>query len=249
MNLVSVIIPFYKKHQFLKRAIESVLNQTYQKFEIIIIHDDPEDNNFELIEEIKKKDQRILISRNKENIGAGLSRNVGIDMSSGKYIAFLDADDIWYKDKLSNQIKFMEKNNFEFSHTSYEIIDLFEKKISNRIAPPKLDYNQLVKSCDIGLSSVILEKRILKNFRFPSLKTKEDFVLWLLLARSGIRIYSLPQILMKWRKTRNSLSDNVYQKISDGYKVYKYHLNFNFLLSLKCLFVLSVNFLFKKIFS
>lgn len=128
MNLVSVIIPFYKKHQFLKRAIESVLNQTYQKFEIIIIHDDPEDNNFELIEEIKKKDQRILISRNKKNIGAGLSRNVGIDMSSGKYIAFLDADDIWYKDKLSNQIKFMEKNNFEFSHTSYEIIDLFEKK-------------------------------------------------------------------------------------------------------------------------
>ena len=249
MNLVSVIIPFYKKHQFLKRAIESILNQTYQQFEIIIIHDDPEDNNFKLIEKVKKMDQRILILRNKKNIGAGLSRNVGIDMSSGKYIAFLDADDIWHKDKLYSQINFMEKNNFEFSHTSYEIIDLFEKKISNRIAPPKLDYNQLVKSCDIGLSSVILEKSILKNFRFPSLKTKEDFVLWLLLARSGIRIYSLPQILMKWRKTRNSLSDNVYQKISDGYKVYKYHLNFNFLLSLKCLFVLSINFLFKKIFS
>ena len=249
MNLVSVIIPFYKKHQFLKRAIESILNQTYQQFEIIIIHDDPEDNNFKLIEKVKKMDQRILILRNKKNIGAGLSRNVGIDMSSGKYIAFLDADDIWHKDKLYSQINFMEKNNFEFSHTSYEIIDLFEKKISNRIAPPKLDYNQLVKSCDIGLSSVILEKSILKNFRFPSLKTKEDFVLWLLLARSGIKIYSLPQILMKWRKTKNSLSDNVYQKIIDGYKVYKYYLNYNFLLSIKCLFVLSLNFLFKKIFS
>ena len=143
----------------------------------------------------------------------------------------------------------MEKNNFEFSHTSYEIVDLFEKKISNRIAPPKLDYNQLVKSCDIGLSSVILEKKILKNFRFPSLKTKEDFVLWLLLTRSGIKIHSLPQILMKWRKTKNSLSDNFYQKIIDGYKVYKYHLNYNFLLSIKSLFILSMNFVLKKIFS
>ena len=249
MNLVSVIIPFYKKHQFLKSTIESILNQTYQHFEIIIVHDDPQDSNFKLVEEIKKLDQRILILRNKKNIGAGLSRNVGIDMSSGKYIAFLDADDIWYKDKLYSQINFMEKNNFEFSHTSYEIVDLFEKKISNRIAPPKLDYKQLVKSCDIGLSSVILEKKILKNFRFPSLKTKEDFVLWLLLTRSGIKIYSLPQILMKWRKTKNSLSDNFYQKITDGYKVYKYYLNYNFLLSIKSLFILSINFLFKKIFS
>jgi len=249
MNLVSVIIPFYKKHQFLKSAIESILNQTYQHFEIIIVHDDPQDSNFKLVEEIKKLDQRILILRNKKNIGAGLSRNVGIDMSSGKYIAFLDADDIWYKDKLYSQINFMEKNNFEFSHTSYEIVDLFEKKISNRIAPPKLDYNQLVKSCDIGLSSVILEKKILKNFRFPSLKTKEDFVLWLLLTRSGIKIHSLPQILMKWRKTKNSLSDNFYQKITDGYKVYKYHLNYNFLLSIKSLFILSINFVLKKIFS
>ncbi len=247
MALVSVIIPFYKKHLFLKKAVDSVLSQTYEDFEIIIIHDDPEDKNLEFINNIKSLDNRIIILKNSDNLGAGLSRNEGIRIAKGKYIAFLDADDVWYPNKLSNQIHFMENNNYEFSHTSYEIVNLNDQIISKRIASEKLDYQKLIKSCDIGLSSVILKKETLKDHKFPSLKTKEDFVLWLLLARSGIKIYALSQILMKWRKTNNSLSDNTFQKIADGFRVYKYYLNYNLLLSLKCLFILSLNYILKKI--
>ena len=247
MASVSVIIPFYKKHLFLKKAIESILSQTYKDFEIIIIHDDPKDQNLEFISNIKSMDNRIIVLKNKENLGAGFSRNEGIKIAKGNYIAFLDADDVWYQNKLSVQIDFMKKNNCEFSHTSYEILDLNEKIISKRIAKEKLDYEQLIKSCDIGLSSVILKKEILRDHKFPSLKTKEDYVLWLLLAKSGIKIYAISEVLMKWRRTNNSLSDNTFQKITDGFKVYNSYLNYNLLLSLKCLFILSLNYILKKI--
>jgi hypothetical protein len=92
----------------------------------------------------------------------------------------------------------------------------------------------------------MLKKTIIKNFKFPSLKTKEDYVFWLMLSQSGIKIYSLNKTLMKWRKLDNSLSDNILQKLIDGFRVYNVYLNYNFILSLKCLFILSINFIIKK---
>ena len=235
MCLISVIIPFYKKHQFIEKSVDSAINQLFKNIEIIIIHDDPSDKDFFLIERIKKKDKRIKISR-----------NLGITVSKGEYIAFLDADDVWYPDKLTLQIDFMKSKNVEFSHTSYEIVNENGKILSERISPAQLEFNQLIKSCDIGLSSVILKKTIIKNFEFPSLKTKEDYVFWLMLSKSGIKIYSLNKILMKWRKLDNSLSNNIIQKLIDGFRVYNIYLKYNFILSLKCLFILSVNFIIKK---
>ena len=111
MCLISVIIPFYKKHQFIEKSVDSVINQLFKNIEIIIIHDDPSDIDFSLIERIKKKDKRIKIIRNTKNLGAGISRNLGIAASKGEYIAFLDADDVWYPDKLTLQIDFMRSKN------------------------------------------------------------------------------------------------------------------------------------------
>ena len=110
MKLVSVIIPYYRKIKFIEHCVNSVLKQTYRNIEVLIIYDDSSNLDFKKILKIKKKDKRIKIIRNKDNIGAGLSRNVGIKKSKGKLIAFLDADDYWKKNKLMDQIKFMEKN-------------------------------------------------------------------------------------------------------------------------------------------
>ena len=246
MSLISVIIPYYKKHKFIERSVNSAINQIFKNIEIIIVHDDPGDKNISLFERIKKKDKRIRIIRNSKNLGAGISRNLGIAAAKGEYIAFLDADDLWYPSKLKIQIDFMRSKNIEFSHTSYEIINEYGKILSERIPPMQLEFNKLVKSCDIGLSSVILKKTIIKNFEFPSLKTKEDYVFWLMLSQSGIKIYSLNKILMKWRKLDNSLSNNIWQKLIDGFRVYNVYLKYNFILSLKCLFILSINFIIKK---
>ncbi len=126
MDLVSVIIPYYKKRNFVKNTIVSVINQSYDYFEILIIYDDTNLNDFEFLKEISKLDNRIKIINNKKRLGAGPSRNKGIEQSKGKYIAFIDADDVWAQDKLKDQISFMKKNNHQISHTSYFIVN--EKK-------------------------------------------------------------------------------------------------------------------------
>ena len=126
MDLVSVIIPYHKKRNFVKETILSVINQSYDNLEILIIYDDTNLNDLEFIQEISKLDNRIKIINNKKILGAGLSRNIGIEQSNGKYIAFIDADDTWVSNKLKEQISFMKKNNHQISHTSYFIIN--EKK-------------------------------------------------------------------------------------------------------------------------
>ena len=126
MDLVSVIIPYYKKRNFVKETIVSVISQSYDYLEILIIYDDTNLNDFEFLKEISKLDNRIKIINNKERLGAGPSRNKGIEQSKGKYIAFIDADDVWAPDKLKDQILFMKKNGHQISHTSYFIVN--EKK-------------------------------------------------------------------------------------------------------------------------
>ena len=178
MDLVSVIIPYYKKRNFVKETLDSVINQDYDNLEVLIIYDDTNLNDYEFLQQIAKLDSRIKIIKNKSKLGAGLSRNIGIENSNGKYIAFLDADDIWSLDKLKSQISFMKQNNYKISHTSYYIIDDKKKIIGQRRARDLLSINDIIKSCDIGLSTVVLEKNIIvrNKIKFPNLKTKEDFV-------------------------------------------------------------------------
>ena len=244
-KLVSVIIPFYRKHEYIYETIDSILNQTYQNFEILIIHDDPLDDKIDDILNLKKKDQRIKVISNQKNIGAGLSRNKGISESTGVYVAFLDSDDLWAKEKLEVQINFMENNKYDFSHTSYSVINNNKKILSARSAKKEILFDDLIKSCDIGLSTVIVKKKILLKNSFPSLTTKEDYVLWLNLSNQGVKIFGLDQCLVFWRKTGNSLSSNPFQKIIDGFRVYYIYMDYNFLKSVYSLIILSLNFLKK----
>ena len=245
MSLVSVIIPYYRKKQYISRALKSVTNQTYKKLEIIIIYDDSNKSDLKFIKYISSKDKRIKIFVNKKNLGAGLSRNVGIKKSKGKYIAFLDADDLWYKNKIDHQIKFMIKKGISFSHTSYSIINKQNIVISKRYAKDFLSFKDLIKSCDIGLSTVMIKKSHLFTNKFPDLKTKEDFVLWLKLLSKNVKIYGIDKNLVLWSKIENSLSSSLIQKLVDGFKVYNHYMKFNFLKSFYYLVLLSFNYLKK----
>jgi teichuronic acid biosynthesis glycosyltransferase TuaG len=243
--LVSIIMPYFKKKKYVKYSVLSVLNQTFKNFELIIVYDNETSDELKFINKIKKLDKRIKVIKNKFNIGAGLSRNVGIDHSKGVYLAFLDADDLWHKNKLFAQIKFMRKKNIEISHTSYEIID-DDSVIKGTRQAKLMNYKKLIKSCDIGLSTVIIKKSLIKNLRFPNLKTKEDYVLWLEIAKNGKIIHALNTKLTQWRKSNNSLSSSVVRKLTDGYYVYRCYLKFNVIKSFYSLFVLSINFLNKN---
>ena len=248
MDLVSVIIPYYKKRNLIKETIVSIINQSYDHLEILIIYDDTNLNDLEFINQISKLDNRIKILNNNKRLGAGLSRNIGIEQSNGKYIAFIDADDTWAPDKLKDQISFMKKNNYQISHTSYFIINEKKKIIGQRKARDLLSIDKILKSCDIGLSTVIIEKKVIikNNIKFPKLVTKEDFVFWLTLLKKNYKFYAYDSNLTNWLDSKNSLSSSTIQKLFDGFKVYNYYMRFNIIKSLYYLICLSLNYLKKK---
>tara|TARA_Y100000590_G_scaffold444498_1_gene575323 strand:+ start:384 stop:1103 length:720 start_codon:yes stop_codon:yes gene_type:complete len=239
-------MPYYRKKKFFSKSIKSILDQSYKKFEIIIIYDDTNLDELNYLKIFKKKYKNIKILINRFNLGAGISRNRGIKIASGKYIAFCDCDDLWKKKKLENQIKFMEKNNLQFSFTSYDIIDEKGKFLKKRKIIKNLSFKKLLRHCYIGLSTVILSKKLItKSCSFPNLKTKEDFTLWLKLAKKKVRMEGLNQSLSIWRKSNNSLSSSNYQKIKDGYFVYRNELKYGVIKSFYYLLVLSVNSILK----
>ena len=247
MSLISIIFPYYKKKKFLRDSVNSILNQTYQNFEILLIDDEVSEDSLNFLEEINKCDSRIHLIKNEYNIGAGESRNRAIKFSKGQYIAFCDCDDLWKNNKLELQLGFMKKFNLNFSHTSYEIIDENKKILGHREVDDEVNFNKLINSCDIGLSTVMVNKVVFNDaeHRFAKIKTKEDYVLWLILAKHGFKIIGINENLTSWRKTKNSLSSSIFQKLQDGYKVYRIYMKYSRLKSLFCLIRLSVNYILK----
>ncbi len=246
MDLVSVIIPFYKKKKYIQETVDSILNQTYKNIEILIVYDDLEKDDLNFLRENFSDNHKIRIIVNDKNLGAGLSRNKGIAAAKGSYIGFIDADDLWSKEKITKQISYMKKNNFQISHTSYEIISEEGTILSTRKSRHFDNYKKILTSCDIGLSSVLLKKELItEEIKFANLKTKEDFVLWLKILKSGFEIGALEESLMSWRKTKGSLSSSIFQKLKDGFKVYNYYMNYNLIKSFYLLMSLSLNYLKK----
>ena len=246
MDLVSVIIPFYKKRKFICETVSSILEQTYKNIEIVIIYDDPEKDDLNFLRKNFSENDKIRIIVNNRNLGAGLSRNKGIASAKGIYVGFIDADDLWSKEKISKQITFMKKNNFQVSHTSYKIISEEGEILNTRKSKYFNNYKNILTSCDIGLSSVLLKKTLItEEIKFANLKTKEDFVLWLKILKSGFEIGAVEEPLMSWRKTKGSLSSSTFQKLKDGFKVYNHFMNYNLIKSLYLLISLSINYLKK----
>jgi len=241
MPLISIILPYYKNIKFIEKTINSILNQTYQNFEVIIIYDDENYEDLRIIKQLILNENKIKLIINKKKIGAGLSRNIGISNANGDYIAFIDSDDYWDINKLEVQLNYMLTQNKDFTHTSYQIVDESDRIEGCRKARNILHFRKLLKSCDVGLSTVMIKKNLLIKNKFPDLKTKEDFILWLVLLKDGNEIYSITKNLTYWRKTKNSLSSNIYQKIIDGYSVYRDYMKMNIFKSILYLIILSIN--------
>ena len=253
MPFVTIIIPYKSNLKYLFLALKSVLNQSYKNLKLIIIYDNVNKKDLKKINIFLKKKKyfkkfNINIIENKKNFGAGESRNIAIRNCNSKYIAFLDSDDIWLKDKLKIQVNYMEKNNILFSHTSYDIINANNKIISSRFAKRKTEFKDLVLSCDIGLSTVVLKSSLLKKNKlfFPRIKTKEDYILWLKIVKKIKIIRGIDIKLTYYRKTKGSLSSNKLLGLINGYKVYKDYMNYGVIKSLFYLFILSTNYLKKS---
>jgi teichuronic acid biosynthesis glycosyltransferase TuaG len=245
MISVAVIMPYFKKKTFFKEAYYSALNQGIENLEIIVIYDDEDHSDISYIRNIINNRNNTFLIINKRNFGAGISRNLGIKKAKAKYIAFLDCDDIWNKNKIKYQLNFMKKNNLDISYTSYSVIDKFGYELYNVNIKNKITHEDLLKSCDIGLSTVVMKRSIFDNFKFNKIKTKEDYLLWLQLSKSQYKFIGIKKILSFWRVNKNSLSNNIIQKIRDAFQIYYKFEKQSFLKTIISVVVLSF-FAFKK---
>ena len=244
MNLISIILPYYKKKFFISKTIKSILTQSHQNFELIIIYDDNDKKDLIYIKKLIKKNSKIKLIVNKNNIGVAKSRNIGVLKSRGDYICFIDADDLWKKNKLKVQLEFMKKNQCQISHTQYKIINNSGKLIGLMKIKDILKYKDLIYSCDIGLSTVMINAKLKYKIIFPNIKTKEDFILWLKLSKK-YNFFGIPKYLVSWRKGEMSIS-YLNQKLKDAFKLYSRYEKFNFFKSLLYTVILSFNYIKKS---
>ena len=247
-EFISVIIPYHRKKKFFQETIDSIRSQTFKNIELLVVYDDTDKSELDFVKKtlIKSKLSFSLII-NSKNIGVGKSRNKALKKCKGNFVAFCDADDLWIKDKLKFQINFMKKKKLNFSYSSYNIIDSRSKKIGLFMAPKIIDFNKLMKSCDIGLSTVMIKKDLIKEFSFSDLRTKEDYLLWLEIVSKINYLIGINKPLVNWRKLESSLSSSFFQKLIDAFELYHIHRKKNFLLSVFFVIRLSFYALKKKI--
>ena len=207
-GLVSVIVPVHNAEAFLKDTVDSILKQTYENLEIMLVDDASKDSSREMIKEYEVLDERVKPLILEDNVGVADARNKGIEAAKGQYIAFLDSDDIWLPTKLEEQISFMEKNNFGFTCTGYEFIDEGGTKIGKHVeVEPSVNYKDLLKQNTIGCLSVVIDREKIPNIHMPKIH-HEDYVTWLSILKQGHSAYGLNKVLALYRRRATSLSGN-----------------------------------------
>lgn len=242
-NLVSIITPSYKSEKFIAQTIESVLAQTYQNWEIIIVDDVSPDNSNDTIEKYCKNDNRIKLIKLERNSGPAVARNKAIEESKGRYIAFLDADDLWKPEKLEKQIKFMEEKDCVLSYSAYETMTE-EGVLKNKyINPPlKIAYKDLLKSNYIGCLTAIYDTEKVGKIYMPLINKRQDYGLWLKILKNTDFAYGLDEPLATYRIMSNSVSSNKYKLLKYNYLLFREHEKFS---SIKSFYYLIWNILFK----
>ena len=220
-DLVTVITPMYNSGKYIEETLESVISQTYENWEMFIIDDGSSDNCVEVVNGYKNFDDRIKLIINEENQGAALSRNIGIREANGRYIAFLDSDDLWVPTKLEEQINFMSKNQLALSYSSYEKIDEFGNHIKNiNVVNTQTTYHNLLKSNYIGCLTAMIDLKMMeqKKIYMPNITTRHDHGLWLDIVRKGFNVSGNPKVLAKYRYRKGSIS---FSKFKSGYYQWK----------------------------
>ena len=218
---VSVVIPVHNAEKFIKDTVESVLSQEYDNIEIILCENKSTDSTLEILKEMS--DPRIKVLNLTDVDNAADARNAGVKEADGRYIAFLDADDLWQKDKLKKQISFMREKNAEFCFTGYEFADENAKPLGKIVkVPATISYNEALKNTTIFTSTVafdmsVLTKEQIKMLNVPS----EDTALWWKLLRTGVKAYGLNENLVYYRRPSKSLSSNKIEAIKRIWRLYR----------------------------
>lgn len=237
--LVSIITPTYNAVDFLSDTYNSILKQKLDDWEWIVTDDVSNDGTYEKLLELAIQDPRVKVYRNLGNAGAAVSRNNSIENSSGRYIAFLDADDLWHPDKLSTQISFMTANNVSLSYSDYSFVDEENTFIDRvRKTPNELDYKALLKVNIIGCLTAIYDSEVLGKVYMPLIRKRQDYGLWLDILKLVPKAYRCPGVLAVYRLRENSVSSNKFKLLRYNFELFYRHQKLSFF---KSFFYMSMN--------
>jgi len=247
-NLFSIITPSYNTARFIEETINSVLAQSYQNWEMLIVDDCSKDNSTEIILNYCKKDNRIKLIQLTKNVGAAEARNIALRKAEGQFIAFLDSDDVWASNKLEKQLEFMKQKNIAFCFSSYQTIDISGKNLNKTIHAPKIiDYRHFLGNTIIGCLTVVIDKSKTGYFEMPNIKSSHDMALWLLIMKRGFKAYGIDEILASYRLVPTSNTANKWKAAKNVWRVYRQIEKINIISSFYYFICYSANAIKKRI--
>ncbi len=235
MTLISVVTPVYNAEKYLEDVYNSLSEQSHQDWEWLVTEDCSSDNSFEMLKSIAERDPRVKLSRNNENSGAAVARNVSLERASGEYVAFLDADDCWLPNKLEKQLAFMLKTNSTFCCHNYHMIDETGKFMKEVGVPEYVKFENLLAYNPLGISFVMLKRSVIGDIRFDvTLKRRQDWVFWYHLIQKEKVCHSTSEVLGSYRKDSiHSISKNKFHMALIQWKMYRNYFHLGFFRSIK----------------
>lgn len=221
-NLVSIIMASHNSALFIEESIESVLNQTYMNWELLISDDCSTDHTKEIVSQYAKQDQRICFIEAKRNSGPAVTRNRAISRAKGRYIAFLDSDDLWTPNKLQKQIACLTANKAVLSYGYYDVIDEDGNYIKTiKKLPRHTTYNKLLKNQVIGCLTAIYDRDLCGTIKMPVIRKRQDFGLWLRILKGNHKAICVNSVIGTYRLRKGSVSSNKWIAVRYTWKIYR----------------------------
>lgn len=247
-QLVSIIMPCYNASKYIGASIESVVAQTYPNWELLVTDDCSSDNSREVVERYSQQDPRVKLLCMEKNSGAGSARNNSIKAARGRYIAFLDSDDMWKPEKLEHQLKFMQDNNYKFVMCQTEVVDATGNLIGFSKRKKEVSYNSTLIVNYIGTSAVLYDTEGVGKIYMRPIRHSQDWVLWLDILKETKKAHCLEEPLSIYRETPGSLSSNKSKYIGYHTKIYQDVFGFSKIKAVFYMYFLSLPcFVIKKI--
>lgn len=236
-ELVSIITPTFNAEKYIKATLLSVINQSYQNWEMILADDGSTDRTAAIIAEFAQIDNRIKLFKLLKNSGNGFARNMALENASGKYIAYLDADDLWFPEKLTKQIDYLKNNNLPFTFSFYDCIDEEGNNLNRRVeAPVNLTYNQLFFCNYVGNLTAIYDSGYFGKITLSASQKRQDWRLWLTILKQIKTTKPVPESLAFYRIRKNSVSSSKFKLIKHNFGVYREFHGYNFVISVLLMF-------------
>lgn len=224
---VSIITATYNSEDYIRETYISIRNQSHDDWEWLVTDDCSSDDTFSILEDISKIDDRVFVFRNAVNSGAAVSRNSSLDHISGDIVAFLDSDDLWLENKLSEHLEFYKSMNSKLSFTGYFVVDNNGRNLGVTVDTSHNQYSFkykdfLIKKGTFGCSTALLSAELASKYRMPNIRTGQDYAYWILILREeNISAHMFPLALTKYRKSTTSISKNKFKKAKRQWDIYQ----------------------------